>query len=131
MKDSYGTYDGRKEEPLYDCPSCSANDAELERLRADNERYLAALRRIAGELGEFADADGETMVEKIRFLREESERLRAYVARVENVEGMENVVRLDRIRRVGKYWRPGDPEPLSLDARIARAVIAYARGEGK
>ena len=49
---------------------------ECATLRAEMERYEAALRRIAGELGEFADADGETMVKKIIFFREEGMRLR-------------------------------------------------------
>lgn len=36
MKDSHGTYDGRKEEPPYDCPTCAAlkeKEEEIARLR--------------------------------------------------------------------------------------------------
>lgn len=44
MKDSYGTYDGRKEEPAYECPSCAAalagkEDAEVRLKGYESEKF--------------------------------------------------------------------------------------------
>ena len=49
MKDSFGTYDGRVPEPPYECPSCAALRAEVERLtnklNTDSQNFeIIALR---------------------------------------------------------------------------------------
>lgn len=116
------------------CPFCPIKDAELTALRADVEhlsgatdvladevvrtenRYKLILRRIAGELGEFADADGETMIEKIRFLRKDyDETVAALRAEVERKDKL--------LARCRAWFMPGDrADPLiaSLDAELRR-----------
>ena len=56
MKDSHGTYDGRKEEPAYECPSCAAALAEKEKA----EGALCQMRRVLSTyvpIGEWKNAE--------------------------------------------------------------------------
>ena len=39
MKDSHGTYDGRKPEPPYECPSCPSLSARIKELEREESRY--------------------------------------------------------------------------------------------
>lgn len=130
------------------CLMCGADiivGTKFDELMDSNERFMAALRRIAGELGEFADADGETMVEKIRFFRAEVARLeqrdevwRAALCRAR--EALEDFGEHPRDCRwhdpggecncgLGKALNNSSPCPHEAELKAARETIAGQESE--
>ena len=111
------------------CLMCGADiivGTKFDELMDSNERFMAALRRIAGELGEFADADGNTMVEKIRFFRNELAALQGEVAALkeakEKNEAVLDLIRTERMRQ-DKKWGGDLHDDMHTDAEWV-AIIA-------
>jgi hypothetical protein len=157
MKDSYGTYDGRKPEPPHECPQCVELQADLDQLATDYTDLGALLfgeaeyehgdvrGRVVSLLDELETLKNElerqgqqdthisTLMRENRVLREtlEGERLRLAAC---GVAAMQNTPALvaDRIGPEHPYYSAsyGDVcRAVDREMALRRLLILLRRGE--